>query len=68
MTEMSTNLANDINLQIQEANFTPNSVAGRNTHQDIVIVKVKLLQTKDKEKILKVARKNHRITWEKHFK
>lgn len=52
MTEMFTSLANDINVQIQEAKFIPNSAAGRNPHQDIV-TKSKFLKTKDKRKNLK---------------
>lgn len=39
---MFTDLANDINVQIQEAKSILNSVTGRNVYQGIVIVEAKI--------------------------
>lgn len=48
MTEILTNLSNDINLHLQKAKWTPNWITGRNPHRVII----KFLKNKDKEKNL----------------
>lgn len=64
---MLKNLANDINLQMQEAKFIPNMITGRNPYQDIIIVKVKFLRTEDKEKNLESRKRISSYYMEKTF-
>ena len=57
------NWQKDINLQIQEAEWTPNRINLKKLMPKYIIIK--LLKYKDKEKILKAAREKQHLTYRK---
>ena len=63
MTENFPSLAKHINLQIQEAKWTPNSIRQKKSTPRHIIVK--LLKTKDKERILKALREKQHLTYKR---
>ena len=54
MADDFSNLAKDINIQIWEAEKTPSRINRKNSMPSHSIIE--LIETKDKEKILKIAR------------
>ena len=63
MKEHFPNLANEIDIQIQEAHRVPNKLdPKRTTPRHIIIKRPKV---KDKERILKAAREKQRLTYKR---
>ena len=61
MKENFTNLAKDIDMQVQKAQRVPNKLdQKRNTPRHIII---KMPMFKDKERILKAGREKQRVTY-----
>ena len=61
MKENFPNLVNEIDIQVQEAKRVPNKMGAKRTTQRHIIIKIP--RVKDKERILKAARKIQRVTY-----
>ena len=63
MKENFPNLVEEIDIQIQEAQGVPNKMDTKRTTPKHIIIKMP--NVKDKEKILKAARENQRVTYKR---
>ena len=61
MKENFPNLAKEIDIQVQEAQRVPNKLDPKRTTPRHIIIKIP--KVKDKERILKAARKKQRVTY-----